>query len=262
MNAKLKIIVRTGYAAKGSVYAIVGILTFLGAFNMGGGQTSKFEVLKFLERQLFGNFLLILMALGLVSYALWRFIQSFSDPEHVGSDTKGMLKRAGFFISGMLYTGFAITAVMRVMIAGKSNNSSGSPENSHFLSTTLGLILLGLIGFIIIISAFLQFKKAYKEEFLKEFDISSIGDEKKRKTLEATAKFGLSARGLIFLIIGYFAVYAAWRSKPSEVKTTKDVFSFIEDSSFGVWMLGLVAAGLVAYSIYMFLLAKYRKFRG
>ena len=67
MNSKLKKIARTGYVAKGSVYAITGILTFLAAFNMGGQKAGKFQALEFLEKQSFGNairntdFLIILL---------------------------------------------------------------------------------------------------------------------------------------------------------------------------------------------------------
>ena len=53
MNSKLKKIARTGYVAKGSVYAITGILTFLAAFNMGGQKAGKFQALEFLEKQSF-----------------------------------------------------------------------------------------------------------------------------------------------------------------------------------------------------------------
>ncbi len=58
--------VLTGYAAKGIVYAITGILTYMAAFNMGGQQTGSKRVMYFLEKQFFGNVLLTLIALGLL----------------------------------------------------------------------------------------------------------------------------------------------------------------------------------------------------
>ncbi len=65
MDSKLKKIARTGYVAKGSVYAITGVLTFLAAFNMGGQKAGKFKALEFLEKQAYGNAILIVMAIGL-----------------------------------------------------------------------------------------------------------------------------------------------------------------------------------------------------
>ena len=53
---------------------------------------------------------------------------------------------------------------------------------------------------------------------------------------------------------------AGFTSDPNKIKTTTEVFSFIEESSYGSWLLGVVAAGLIAYAIYTFMLAKYRRF--
>ncbi|WP_316928648.1 DUF1206 domain-containing protein [Gillisia sp. JM1] len=61
-------------------------------------------------------------------------------------------------------------------------------------------------------------------------------------------------------MIGFFSVKAAVSSDPDKIKTTTDVFSFLEDSSYGSWLLGIVATGLIAYAIYTFMLAKYRRF--
>lgn len=263
MNNNTKNIARTGFVAKGSVYAITGILTFMAAFNMGGQKAGKLQVLQFLEKQPFGNALLLLMGLGLTCYASWRFIQSISDPENIGSDGKAKAKRAAFFVSGLLYLGLAALAILRVFDSRGSGGSTtgSSAQNSSFLTSETGLVLIGIGGAAIAIAGFFQFYKTYKNDYTKKFDLSSLSEKKRRESIEKTAKFGLSARGVILLIIGYFALQAALSSDPSEIKTTTEAFSFIQDSSYGAWLMGLVAAGLIAYAIYMFLMAKYRRFR-
>lgn len=263
MDDTIKKIAKTGFVAKGSVYAITGVLTFMAAFNMGGQKTGRLQVLQFLDQQTFGNVLLILMGVGLACYATWRFIQSIKDPEHIGDDTKGKAKRIAFFISGLIYLGLAVLAVMRVIGSGSgSSASSGSAQKSSFLASETGLILIGIAGAGIVIAGIFQFIKAYRNDYTKKFDLSSLSEEKRRKSIKNTAKFGLSARAVIFLIIGYFALNAALSSDPSKIKTTTEAFSFIQESSYGAWLMGLVAAGLVAYAIYMFLMAKYRRFQG
>lgn len=261
MDSKTKKMARTGFVAKGTVYAITGVLTFMAAFNMGGQKTGRLQVLEFLDKQPFGNVLLVLMAIGLASYAAWRFIQSVKDPENIGDDTKGKAKRTAFFISGILYLGLGVLAVMRVIGSGQgSSGSSASTQNSSFLASETGLWLIGIVGAGIAIAGFFQFVKAYRNDYTKKFDLSSISEEKKRESIMNTATFGLTARGVIFLIIAGFAIKAAINSNPSEIKTTTEVFSFIQESSYGAWLLGAVAAGLVSYAIYMFLMAKYRRF--
>lgn len=264
MDSKTKKLARTGFVAKGIVYGIIGILTFKAAFDMGGQKAGQMQVLEFLEKQTFGNILLVLMALGLACYAAWRFIQSIKDPENIGDDSKGKAKRVAFFFSGLLYLGIGVMAALKAFGSGSggSGSGSGSAQQSSFLASETGLWIIGIAGAGIIIAGIFQFVKAYKNDYKKKFDLSSLSEEKKRESIEKTAEFGLSARGVILLIIGFFAVQAAVNSDPSEIKTTQEAFAFIQDSAYGPWLMGLVAAGLVAYAIYMFLMAKYRRFNG
>lgn len=262
MDSNIKTMARTGFVAKGVVYGIIGILTFKAAFDMGGQKAGQLQVLEFLEKQTFGNILLILMALGLASYAAWRFVQAIKDPENIGDDKKGTAKRTAFFASGLLYLGFGVLAALKAFGSGSgSSGSSGSAQQSSFLASETGLWIIGIVGVGIIIAGIFQIVKAYKNDYYKKFGLASL-DEKRRESIKKTAEFGLSARGVILLIIGFFAIQAAVNSDPSEIKTTQEAFSFIQEAAYGPWLMGLVAAGLVAYAIYMFLMAKYRRFQG
>lgn len=259
MNEKLQKMARVGFIAKGLVYGITGILTFLAAFNLGGKKAGKMQVLEFLEKQTFGNILLVIMAVGLICYAAWRLTQAIKDPENIGTDKKGKVKRAAFFGSGLLYLGIAAMAVLKAVGSSKGNTSGGG-QKTAFLATEIGLWILALGGIGIIGAGIFQFVKAYKNDYFKKFDLSSLKDPKKRKTVAKTAEFGLIARGVIFTIIGIFAVIASVQANPDKIKTTQDVFSFLQDSSYGAYFMALVAAGLVAYAGYMFLMAKFRRF--
>lgn len=262
MDKNIKTMARTGFVAKGVVYGIIGILTFKAAFDMGGQKAGQMQVLEWLEKQTFGNILLVLMALGLLCYAAWRFVQAVKDPEHIGDDKKGKAKRTGFFFSGLLYLGLAVLAALKAFGSSKgSSGSSGSAQQSSFLASETGLWVLGIVGAGIIIAGIFQFVKAYKNDYYKKLGLATLGDKKKRESVKKTAEFGLSARGVILLIIGFFAVKAAVNSNPSEIKTTQEAFSFIQESAYGPWLMGLVAAGLIAYAVYMFLMAKYRRFQ-
>jgi len=257
LNTKLKKAARAGYFAKGSVYAITGILTLMEAINLGGQKASKLKVLEFLDKQPFGNILLLIMALGLLSFSYWRFSQAISDPENIGTEKKGKIKRVAFFISGAAYLGLSVLAVIRVF---GSQSSSGDTEKSHFLATNTGLILIGITGAIFILIGITKFIKAYKGDFTEKFDLKSIREEKRRKTIKNSGYLGITSRGVVFLIIGFFAVQAAFNANPSQIKTTTEVFSFLQDSSYGAWLLGLVAVGFIGYAVYMFMMSKYRNF--
>jgi hypothetical protein len=263
MDNNLKKIARIGYAAKGTVYGLTGILTFLAAFDLGAEKTDQLRVLKFLDEQTFGNILLAILGAGLFCYSFWRFIQAISDPESIGTDKKAKVKRTAFFISGCIYFGLALLCFYRVLFSGGARGSSGSSSGqSSWLSSDIGLILIGAVGLAFIGTGIYQFIRIYKKDFIKKFQLKQMRDEKKKKLITNTAYSGMASRGIIFLIIGYFALRAAFTANTSEIKTTMDAFSFLEDSGHGPWLLGIVAAGLVAYSIYMFLMSKYRQFKG
>ncbi|MDO1498990.1 DUF1206 domain-containing protein [Winogradskyella maritima] len=107
MDDKIKKVAYTGFIAKGAVYGITGILAFLAAFNLGGSKAGKFQVIEFLEKQPFGKVLLALLGIGLICYALWRFIQSIQDPENIGTDNKGLVKRVSFSLADSFIWGSA-----------------------------------------------------------------------------------------------------------------------------------------------------------
>ncbi|RKS53199.1 uncharacterized protein DUF1206 [Gillisia mitskevichiae] len=258
MNKKLKNIARTGLAAKGIIYGIIGILTFLAAFNMGGQKAGKLQVIDFLEKQTFGKILLVIIALGLLCYAFWKFTQAIRDPENIGTDKKSKAKRISYFISGIIYLGLGVFSFLDAV--GSADNSGSSGKNSSFLATDVGLIVLGIVGVILIGIGIYQFTRIKEDTFEKKFSAKALSEKKRKKTIYNSAYFGLASRGVIFLILGFFAIKAAFTSNPSEIKTTAEVFSFLEDSSYGSYLLGIVAAGLIAYAIYTFMLAKYRRF--
>src|SRR5690349_10614398 len=81
---------RFGYAAKGVVYAVVGILAVQAALGRGGETTSSSGALQQIAAQPFGQILLGITAIGLIGYVIWRFVQAGMDTENKGTDAKGM----------------------------------------------------------------------------------------------------------------------------------------------------------------------------
>lgn len=264
MDDKIKKVAYTGYAAKGAVYAITGVLAFMTAFGMGGQKAGKLQIIEFLEKQAFGKVILAVLGIGLVCYALWRFIQSIQNPEGIDDDTKGTVKRISFFISGLIYLGLGIFAIVDIFRNPSSGSGSGGGGgSSSLLSGDTGKYIFMAVGLALAGKAIYQFIKAYKGDFLKKFQIKSITDGSKRKFIKNMGYAGLVARGVLTGIIAYFFLKAGFGiggTGSEEVKGTSEAFSFIQQNSSGPWLLGLVAAGLVCYGIYMFTMARYRQF--
>src|SRR3954465_14462164 len=96
---------RFGYASKGVVYLIAGLFTARAAFGLGGQATDKNGALLTILAGPFGKLALALIGIGLIGYILLRFVQALLDPEHKGTDAKGVAQRVGYVLSGLFYVG-------------------------------------------------------------------------------------------------------------------------------------------------------------
>ena len=67
---------RAGFVARGAVYAIIGILAFRLAIGQGGKITNQQGAFHTVAHQSFGHVLLVLLAIGLGGYSLWRLVTS------------------------------------------------------------------------------------------------------------------------------------------------------------------------------------------
>ena len=249
---------RFGYAAKGVVYGIVGLLAAQAAFGTGGKTTDTKGALKEIVTQPFGKVLLGVVAIGLFGYVLWQFVQAIKDPEDKGTDTKGILQRIGYAISGIIYAGLALSAV-RIILGSPSGNSNSTQDwTALLLSQPFGQWLVGTVGAFIVGLGFYQFYKAFTTKFRKEFNLSQLSDTE-QKSVKAISRFGLAARGVVFCIIGFFLIQAARQSDASQAQGLGEALQTLAQQPYGAWLLGIVALGLIAYGIYMVMQARYRR---
>ena len=87
--------------ARGLVYVIIGGFASLAAVGRGGGTTDQQGAVPVLLTQPFGRARLVIVALGLLGYALWRILMGIRDPEGHGNDGKALARRAGYVASGL-----------------------------------------------------------------------------------------------------------------------------------------------------------------
>jgi hypothetical protein len=72
----LKFIIRFGYLAKGSVYLAVGLLALEVAVGFGGQTGDTKGALEEIGRHPFGTTLLVIIAVGLLHYSAWKFVEA------------------------------------------------------------------------------------------------------------------------------------------------------------------------------------------
>ncbi|NJL20612.1 MAG: DUF1206 domain-containing protein [Leptolyngbyaceae cyanobacterium SM1_3_5] len=249
---------RFGYAAKGIVYGIVGVLAVQAAISAGGQTTDTQGALSTIARQPFGQILLALVAIGLIGYVLWRIVQAIYDPERKGKDAKGIAQRFGYLLNGTVYTGLALTA-LRLTVGASAGSGNGQQDaTAQLLAQPFGQWLVGLIGAGVIGIGFYQFYEAYKASFRKRLNLNQMSDAE-RTWATRIGRFGLAARGVVLALTGLFLIQAGRQSDPSEVQGLDGALQTLAQQPQGAWLLGLVALGLVAYGIHMLVQARYGK---
>jgi len=70
---------------------------------------------------------------------------------------------------------------------------------------------------------------------------------------------GYVARGVVFALIGVFLVRAAWDYDPKEAVGFDGALAKLQQAPYGPLLLGLTAAGLVAFGLFCLVQARYRE---
>ncbi len=257
-------IARLGYAVKGVLYFVIGVLAVMAAFGGGGKTAGSRGAIRTLSEAPFGQVLLWVVAAGLAAYALWRFVQCFLDPDDKGSDAGGIVKRIGYFASGLLHAGLTVWLVQALLSGGGPSGGSGSGSGgaqdwtATLMQQPFGRWIVGLGGLAVIGYGLYQLYKAATVDFSDKFKTEEMS-EAERKAARVAGQTGLGARGVVFGLVGGFVLYAALSADPSEARGLGGALDTLAAQPFGPWLLGAVALGLAAYGVYCWINARYRE---
>lgn len=252
---------RLGYAARGIVYLIIGGLAIKLATGFGGKITDQHGALQAISQEPFGKFLLVIVAIGLVGYALWKFIEAFFDTDSVGTRAKGMVSRVGDVATGIAYALLALGAISIITGSGnggKSSNASTQDWTAKLLHNPFGVFLVVVIGLIVIAVAAYLFYRAYAADFRKRLNLSSLSPQWRNWAI-LSGRFGYAALGVVYGIVGIFLIVAAVKNNASQAKGLSGALQVLIHQPFGPVLLAVVALGLIAYGIYSFVEARYRR---
>ena len=252
---------RVGYAAKGVVYLIIGFLAAKLAIGQGGAATDQRGALHTIYDEPSGKFLLLVVAIGLLAFALWSFIQAIYDTEGKGSKAKGIIARIGYAAVGIAYAALAFGAYQiatRTGNGGKSSSTSTQDATAKLLQLPFGVPLVVLVGLVVLGVAFYLFAKAYNSKFQNRLNLATLKAQVK-KTLIFLGRLGYGALGVVFTIIGFFMIVAAVQFNPHQAKGLDTALGELLQLPFGRVLLGIVALGLIAYGVYSFVEARYRR---
>lgn len=253
---------RAGFLVKGVLYLVVGVLAIQVAAESGGRVTGTRGAMLSVLGQPFGRTMLLVAAIGLFGYAAWRIVQGVLDPDRYGRDWKGLAMRIGFVARGILHAGLGWQALR--LHRGLTGGSGGSEDEiaRELLAWPLGdwvLVLagLGLIGF-----ALQQIYAAFAGTLEPGLDVGALRHDAGEWAVHVS-RFGLAGRALVFIVLGWSAVVAGWARDASAVDSTASSLRTLaaQPGDLGRWLLGVAAAGFIAYGFYQMIHARYLRIR-
>jgi hypothetical protein len=250
-----ELLARAGFVARGLIYGVIGILAIKLAVGAGGQTTNQQGALKTIARQPFGKVLLILVAIGLGGYACWRILRALLGHGPEASDS-GFERLAGF-ASGIVYASLCAVAV-EILLGSNSGSGNVHAKTAGVLGWPAGTWLVGIAGAVLIGVGLYQAYRGIKQEFLKDSKTEEMSPTV-RKWIEAIGTFGHLARGVVFGLVGVFLIKAAIDYNPNSAVGLDGALAKLAHASYGPFLLGVVAAGLIAFALFSLSDARYRR---
>ena len=247
---------RVGLCAKGVSYAIVAVLAIAVAAGRREQTRDRQGALREVVSHPLGRWLLVALALGFAAYAIWRFVEAFLDRSGEGDDAGGLAKRAGYLARGCIYGSLCATAVSILVGSGGGDENKEKHATGGVLDWPAGRwLVLGAAAGVAGAAAW----NAYRGLSRKfEDKLGGMG-----RSVSRFARFvgvtGHLARAVVFGLVAWFLAKAALEYDPQETVGLDGALARLANESHGKALLGIVAAGLLAYGLYALVEARYRR---
>lgn len=252
---------RFGAFSIGVVYVLIGVVAILSLLRIKRGGADASSVLNYIKGIPLGEVLIAFILLGMVGYIIWRLYDAINDPYNYGSSFKGIAIRIGIALSALAY-GFIVFSGVEVLL-GLSANTHGQPVQERFMVAEVfqwkaGKWLVSIVGVMVAFTGLADIVFVIKEGYKEKLKWNKFSATQKR-VVTVLVWAGHFARGIIFLIIGYFLIKASVQSDPFEVVNTDKAFNFLGNHVSHLAFV-LVAVGIICYGWYMFALGVYHDF--
>lgn len=251
--------VLVGWAAKGVVYLALAYLVLQMALGSSQQEeASTTGALQQIAQTAPGVVALLVLGIGLLAFAVGRVLEvtTLAGPQ---IETKDKVL-AG--VLAVLYTSLALTAFSIVGLTSGSGSSGGGNAEQQSSTYLFGLpggrYLVGLLGLVVIAVGVHQAYKGVKQQFLPTLRTAEMSSTVRT----AATRLGTAAyvtKGVIFALVGWFFVQAAVTYDPDEARGLDAALREVAQQSWGQVALVLIAIGLLAYALFAFVEARYRK---
>lgn len=248
---------RVGFAAKGVVYLLLGGLALRFAVGEGGGITDAHGALTNLLHEPYGRLLIGALAAGLGLYAAWRALEAFADANGKGTSPGGLAARAAYAGSAAVYGTLAIDAA-RIASASRGDGQGNTAAVPPMLFESLiGEWAIGAAAVALIVYGALQIRRAFSRRLSDRLSLSHVS-ARAGVAVVRLSRVGIGARAVVLAVTGV-VMFRRLESLQAAADTgTAESLRLLAALPTGRWILGCIAAGLMAYGLFQFVQARYR----
>jgi hypothetical protein len=248
---------RTGLAARGTMYILIGFIAVQIAVNGSKQQADRTGAVRLVAQTGFGAVVLWLLVIGFAGMTLWRLSEaiwgSSEDGGRKASKRIANLARAVFY-------GVVTYGILKYAL-GVGQPSSSDKTSQDLTATALkhpgGQVIVAIAGIIVVGAGLWTMYRAYKLKFLKHMRMGSAS-QTTRKVVTRLGQAGGIARGFVFGTVGVFLIIAAQDSNPRQAKGIDSALRALAHTPLGPWLLVIIALGLATFGAYSWCEAKWR----
>jgi hypothetical protein len=271
--------------ARGMVYIALAAIVLQVARGKEDNQASKQGAVQKVAEQPFGRALVVLLALGLLCYALWRLTEAIVGTDDDGAKdggAKDVAKRVGNVARALLYG--ALFATTLPFVFGSSGNATGSSQSStnggggpagaatgggnggqkwtaQVLGWPGGRLLVGAVALVVIGVGLYNGYRAISAKYRKKLKTEELGPGES-KAVNVIATVGLFGRMAVFVLIGGFLLHAAVAFDPNDPIGFDATLRTVAGRGYGPPLLWMLALALLCYAAFSFAEARWRRVFG
>ncbi|MGB9111459.1 MAG: DUF1206 domain-containing protein [Acidimicrobiales bacterium] len=250
-------VAQVGLLARAVIYLVLaGLALELATRGRSFAQADTDGAFVAIARQRGGPFLLVVLASGCVAYAVWRLVQAIAGG--AVDDRVARWTRLGRAASGALYLLLSAEALeLRAGTATGSISSRPEPLVARVLVWPVGPEVIGLVAIAIATSGVALGVWGFLHDYRKVIDAPRLG--RYFGLARASGAAGDGTRGLLLVIGASYLFFAAVTDNPTRSMGLGHALQALVHEPLGPELLGVLGAGLAAFSGYSVIEALYRR---
>jgi hypothetical protein len=257
----VKRLAQLGFYTKGFIFIVVGAIALLVALGERGGEelTDPQGALERIARgSSYGKIVLIIFVVGAIGHGAWNILRGAADVDDAGKSFAGIVKRIAAVCIGFFYWFLALKAWQLVFSPEMRGETIQKTLTSVLLALPLGALLVGIIGLSIVGVGIQQCYAGISGQFQETFRVREM-TRARRLMITILGWFSFVARGLLFGLIGYFFIVAAFEANAADAIGMDGALLALAQSSYGKALLFAAATGLICHGVLSLFEARYRR---